>query len=161
MLVRHSSAKRAFANRLLYSCCELFQDPYRVSPVFATLAKIPGCIPTLPISELAGKLHPPFAKPLRTQRLCVIPFFPPPHLQPSTVNRRSRPVRGLRPLSSLRTYFIASSHPFSPPFTLCVHSCTVFLHILAENGMVRAAYHVLHTGHLRFQHRRSPEITWN
>jgi hypothetical protein len=50
---------------------------------------------------------------------------------------------------------------FAPLFTLCVPSCTVFPQTTSENGMVMAAYHVLHTGHSRFQHRRSPEITWN
>jgi hypothetical protein len=129
-LVRHFSAKRTFANRLFYSRCKLFQDPYRVSPVFATLTKTPGVYTNS--SRSGTQRFARSAEPSAQQ----IPIF-----QSKLPERRSRPL------------FL--------PFTLCVHSCTVFLHILPENGMVRAAYHVLHTGHSRFQHRRSPEITWN
>ena len=33
--------------------CALFHFPYPVSPVFATLTKTAGCVPTIPILELA------------------------------------------------------------------------------------------------------------
>jgi hypothetical protein len=69
--------------------------------------------------------------------------------------RESRKIPGARAESAGR------SNDLFPLFTLCVHFCTVFLHNLPENGMVMSAYHVLHTRHSRFQHRRSPEITWN
>ena len=49
----HSSAqKAAFANPLFSMCCALFHFPYPVSPVFATLTKTAGCVPTIPRMEL-------------------------------------------------------------------------------------------------------------
>jgi hypothetical protein len=71
--------------------------------------------------------------------------------------------RFLPPSLLLSGTFKRSNVPtlFVPLFTLCVLSCTVFPQTPSENGMVMSAYHVLHTGHSRFQFRRSPEITWN
>src|SRR5713226_7883273 len=41
-------------SRSLFSrACALFHFPYPVSPVFATLTKTAGCVPTIPILELA------------------------------------------------------------------------------------------------------------
>ena len=45
-------AKSAFANPLFSMRCALFQVPYPVSPLLATLTKTAGCIPTIPILKL-------------------------------------------------------------------------------------------------------------
>ena len=56
----------------------LFQVPYPVTPLLATLTKTAGCIPAIPILERfqQGRCNGPLlsALPLRTQRLCVILF---------------------------------------------------------------------------------------
>ena len=46
-------------SRSLFSrACALFHFPYPVSPVFATLTKTAGCVPTIPIVELAARQSP-------------------------------------------------------------------------------------------------------
>src|SRR5712664_1833504 len=54
--MRHFRQKSAFANPLFSARYALFQVPYPVSPVFATLTKTAGCVPTIPILELAASL---------------------------------------------------------------------------------------------------------
>ena len=75
--------------RSLFSgACALFHFPYPVSPVFATLTKSAGCVPTIPKLELVTRhlslaivLKLPLFRFLRTllhaskcQRLCFQPF---------------------------------------------------------------------------------------
>ena len=50
------SRKKCIANRLFSLRCALFQVPYLVSPVVATLTKTAGCIPTIPILVHPGQL---------------------------------------------------------------------------------------------------------
>src|ERR1700675_4720715 len=59
--------KSAFANPLFSTRCALFQVPYPVSPLFASLTKTAGCIPTIPISEPASLLRASSGP----HRLCV------------------------------------------------------------------------------------------
>ena len=59
-------------------------------------------------------------------------------------------------LSNIQTFQRATL----PPFTICVLSCTVSQRAAPENGIVVAAYHVLHTRHSHSLQSRSPESTW-
>ncbi len=54
--------KKPFANPLFSLRYALFQVPYPVTPLFATLTKTAGCIPTIPILEL-NPLRPPALSP--------------------------------------------------------------------------------------------------
>src|SRR5260370_18637577 len=93
-LTSRSRSKVLKFRSLFPSVYALFHFPYPVSPVFATLAKTGGCVPTIPVfvltSPLAQKKSAPFFHALNLSPF-FNPFFfnfihlmwvvyPPPHL---------------------------------------------------------------------------------
>ncbi len=73
------AAQTPFSRPFFSNTSALFHFPYPATPLFATLTKTAGCIPTIPILELA-------TRPLRSLRLHVTCFIALSfNLQPSNV----------------------------------------------------------------------------
>src|SRR6266566_1177295 len=105
--------------RSLFSgACALFHFPYPVSPVFATLTKSAGCVPTIPKLELVTSL--PRAQP-RGRLSLGTGFKLPPFILLRTLLRASKCQRlcfQARPHSLRKTWGVGGGGYFSMGFSL-------------------------------------------